>query len=204
MRMLAIAGLVLALGVATVGGAAADAQPQAQTPQAWPGCCGATPWPQGPGMMGGHGGMMGGHGSGMMGRGMGGGMMGPGSVRDHAAMMGGVPAPYAGRSNPLPRTSATVERGAEVYAANCASCHGPTGFGDGPAGLTLSPRPANLAWLSRMPMSNWDPFMFWTVSEGGSQFGSAMPSFKDSLSDQDRWAVIAYVQAHLPRVKARR
>jgi mono/diheme cytochrome c family protein len=119
-------------------------------------------------------------------------------ARNHAAMMGGVPAPYTTLSNPLPRTQATVERGGKVYAANCASCHGGTGLGDGPAGRGLTPPPYNLAWLSRMPMSNWDPFMYWTVAEGGAPAGSAMPAFKDSLSKEDTWAVIAYIQAHLP------
>jgi mono/diheme cytochrome c family protein len=141
-------------------------------------------------MGGGHGGMMGGRG----------GMMGGSMARNHAAMMGGLPAAYASLRNPLPMNAGTVERGAEVYKANCASCHGPTGYGDGPAASSLNPRPANLAWLSRMPMSRWDPFMFWTVSEGGAPFGTAMPSFKDSLSDADRWAVIGYIQAHLPQL----
>jgi mono/diheme cytochrome c family protein len=140
----------------------------------------------------------------MMGGGMmGGGMMGGSTARNHAAMAGGVPADYANAHNPLPRTSATVTRGGEVYAANCASCHGPTGYGDGPAASGLNPRPANLAWLSRMPMSRWDPFMYWTVSEGGAPFGTAMPSFKTSLSEADRWAAIAYIQASLPPIKTR-
>lgn len=172
---------------------AAVPQPQGPAQNPWGQCCGMGPWPQGPGMMGPHGGgMMGPHGGGMMGPGN------AGSVRNHAAMMGGVPAPYAGLSNPLPRTRATVERGAKVYAETCASCHGETGLGDGPAGRALSPPPANLAWLSRMPMSRWDPFMYWTVAEGGAPFGTAMPSFKASLSKEDTWAVIAYIQARLP------
>jgi mono/diheme cytochrome c family protein len=143
--------------------------------------------------------MMGGDGSGMMG----GGMMGGSAARNHAAMMGGVPAPYSDLANPLPQTAATVERGAKVYAENCASCHGPAGYGDGPAASKLNPRPANLAWLSRMPMSRWDSFMFWTVSEGGAPVGSAMPGFKNSLSEADRWAVIGYIQARLPPAQAR-
>jgi mono/diheme cytochrome c family protein len=153
-------------------------------------------------MGGGYGGMMGGYG-GMMGGGRGG-MMGGSAARNHAAMMGGVPAPYANLRNPLPVTAATVDRGAKVYADNCASCHGASGYGDGPAASNLNPRPANLAWLSRMPMSRWDSFMFWTVSEGGAPVGSAMPSFKDSLSEADRWAVIGYIQAHLPPPTAAR
>jgi mono/diheme cytochrome c family protein len=133
-----------------------------------------------------------------------GGMMGGSTGRHQVAMMGGVPAPYTNVSNPLPRTSATIDHGAAVYSANCVSCHGATGLGDGAAASTLNPRPANLAWLSRMPMSRWDPFMYWTIAEGGAQFGTAMPAFKDGLSRADVWAVIAYVQAHLPQVKANR
>ncbi|MFC3070443.1 c-type cytochrome [Phenylobacterium soli] len=139
----------------------------------------------GPGMMGGYG--------------TGSGMMGGSMARNRAAMMGGVPAPYANLRNPLPQTAETVQHGGSVYAANCASCHGVTGYGDGPAASSLNPRPANLAWLSRMPMSRWDPFMYWTVAEGGAPFGSAMPSFKQALSKDDIWSVIAYVQARLPQ-----
>jgi mono/diheme cytochrome c family protein len=144
-------------------------------------------------MMGG--GMMGGGSGGMMGGGRG--MMGGSTARNHAAMMGGLPAAYSNLQNPLPQTAATIEHGAKIYAANCASCHGANGYGDGPAASGLNPRPADLAWLARMPMSRWDAFMFWTVSEGGAPFGTAMPSFK-SLPEADRWAVIAYIQAHLP------
>ncbi len=41
--------------------------------------------------------------------------------------------------------------------------------------------------------------MYWTIAEGGRQFDSDMPAFKDRLSKQDIWAVIAYVRAGLPR-----
>jgi mono/diheme cytochrome c family protein len=152
-------------------------------------------------MMGPNGrGMMGPNGQGMMGP-NGRGMMGAGNssmARNRTAMMGGVPASYAGLSNPLPKTKATIDRGEKVFAASCASCHGVTGQGDGPAGRALTPPPANLAWLSRMPISRWDPFMYWTVSEGGTPLGTAMPSFKAILSKDDAWAVIAYIQARLP------
>jgi mono/diheme cytochrome c family protein len=143
-------------------------------------------------------------GHGMMGGGMMGGAPGSGSMpRMHFAMMSGVPAPYNSMSNPLPRTRETVERGATIYEKNCASCHGTTGLGDGPVGRSLSPPPANLAFLSQMPMVQWDPFMYWTVSEGGAQCGSAMPAFKKALSKDEIWAVIAYIQARLPQTTAK-
>ncbi len=121
-----------------------------------------------------------------MGRGMWGSM-----PRHHTAMMSGIPAPYNALGNPLPRTRATVERGEVVYDNNCASCHGANGAGDGEAGKGLNPPPGNLVWLSQMPMVQWDPFMYWTIAEGGAQFGTAMPAFKDTLSKDDIWAVTA-------------
>ncbi len=167
------------LGIAIAGGLSALAQQlQTQPRGPWGGCCGVGRWPMGPGMMGG------GYGS---------------MPRHHYAMMSGVPAAYRSLSNPLARTRATVEHGAQVYQQNCASCHGPTGAGDGEAGRNLSPPPGNLAWLSQMPMVQWDPFMYWTVAEGGGQFGTAMPAFKDTVSKEDIWAVIAYIQARLPQ-----
>jgi mono/diheme cytochrome c family protein len=186
MRQITVLGTLLA-AITIIGGAAAVAQQQsAHGP--WSGCCGVSPWPMGPGMMG----------RGMMGGGS------PGSMpRMHFAMMSGVPAPYNSMSNPLPRTHETVERGATVYDNNCASCHGTTGLGDGPVGRTISPPPANLAFLSQMPMVQWDPFMYWTIAEGGAQFGSAMPAFKDALSKDEIWAVIAYIQARLPQTAAK-
>ena len=45
-----------------------------------------------------------------------------------------------------------------------------------------------------MPSNRAGPYMYWTIAEGGKQFGSAMPSFKKALSPQDMWSVIAYVR----------
>jgi hypothetical protein len=50
-----------------------------------------------------------------------------------------------------------------------------------------------------MPMVQWDSIMYWTVAEGGAQFGTAMPAFKDTLSKDDTWAVIALPGYPLPR-----
>ena len=195
--MLKIALRAAAVLAVLIGGMTACVTAQQSTPVPWNQCCGTSSWPMGAGMMG----------RGMMGQGMmGQGMMGSGYgslPRQHFAMMSGIPAPYNSLSSPLPRTRDTVQRGGAVYEQNCASCHGPTGAGDGPVGRTLSPPPANLALLSQMPMVQWDSFMYWTVADGGAQFGSAMPAFKDALSKDDIWAVIAYIQARLPRQAAK-
>ncbi|HWF75601.1 MAG TPA: c-type cytochrome [Caulobacteraceae bacterium] len=126
-------------------------------------------------------------------------MMGGDWVRHRYTMMSGVPAPYDTYRNPLPKDQAVIRHGAAVYAANCATCHGDRGHGDGPAAANLNPRPADLAWISAMPMGRWDPFMYWTIAEGGARLDTAMPSFKTSLSKNDIWSVIAYVQSELPQ-----
>jgi len=50
-----------------------------------------------------------------------------------------------GADAPLLAPDADAARGQDLYAANCATCHGPRGAGDGPAAPALLPRPANLA-----------------------------------------------------------
>ena len=165
-----LASLLIVGGVAT---AQMMGSPQAQSGSRWHGMM--NPWHMGRGWRG----------------------QGP-MPRHHIARMWGIPAPYTSMTNPLPRTQATLEKGAAVYAANCAACHGEEGRGDGEAGRDLSPPPGNLAWLSSMPMAQWDAFIYWTIAEGGAQFGTAMPAYKDSLSSDEIWAVTAYIQAHLP------
>lgn len=131
---------------------------------------------------------------------MGHGMMGPGRgmmgsmVRHHQAMMNGIPEPYRSMRDPLPATAATLDRGAQVYAQNCASCHGASGYGDGPAGQQLVPPPANLAWLGHSRMAGSDQYIYWSVAEGGQPLGTAMPAFKGTLPEKDIWAVVSYVR----------
>jgi mono/diheme cytochrome c family protein len=38
-----------------------------------------------------------------------------------------------------------------------------------------------------------DAYYFWAVSDGGAQMGSAMPAFKEILSEQERWQILLYL-----------
>jgi mono/diheme cytochrome c family protein len=53
-------------------------------------------------------------------------------ARHHAA----IPDEYAGLTNPILADEASIERGANIYTAQCASCHGDGGMGDGPAAVS--------------------------------------------------------------------
>lgn len=68
-----------------------------------------------------------------------GGMMGQSMARHRMTMMGGIPTAYRDLRNPLPATPEGLAQGERLYSANCATCHGPSGAGDGPAGAGLAP-----------------------------------------------------------------
>ena len=46
---------------------------------------------------------------------------------------------------------APANPGKDLYDQNCASCHGETGAGDGPAGASLNPKPRNY----KAPAADW-------------------------------------------------
>ena len=107
----------------------------------------------------------------------------------------GVPAEYRGKTNPNTElTVPIVIRGADIYTARCASCHGPMGFGNGVAAGRLRTQPADLAWSLSNPKVR-DDYLYWTISEGGAQFGSAMPAYKNDLRADQIWELITYMHA---------
>ena len=63
----------------------------------------------------------------------------------------------------------------------------------------MVPAPADLEWLRNTPKARADPYMYWTISEGGREFESEMPAFKGKLSKNEIWSVISYIRAGLPR-----
>lgn len=120
-------------------------------------------------------------------------------ARKQYVIMQGLPRPYAGARDPTPDTDAKLRRGRFLFDAHCTACHGWTGQGTGPEAFAMVPAPADLEWLARTPKNRAQPYMYWTISEGGRQFESDMPVFKDKLAKKDIWALIAYVRAGLPR-----
>jgi high-affinity iron transporter len=90
----------------------------------------------------------------------------------------------------LPTKPLSLAQGARLYAANCASCHGVRGLGDGPAGLKLTPHPPAIgtpAILGAVAPA----MVFRKISVGVT--GTAMPAFAPALSDEQRWNIVAYL-----------
>ncbi|MCB1862424.1 MAG: cytochrome c [Gammaproteobacteria bacterium] len=109
-------------------------------------------------------------------------------------MLGNIPSQYADLKNPLPASTENISAGKMLYQTQCSVCHGASGVGDGPAGKQLAPRPANLAVSRSLPVAT-DAFFFWTLSEGGKPFDTAMPAFEARLSDKEIWQITRYINA---------
>jgi mono/diheme cytochrome c family protein len=105
-----------------------------------------------------------------------------------------VPADYASQTNPFEGNADAATQGKEIYATNCATCHGDNADGTGAAGAALDPKPANL----QMTVKETNPtYQHWVVSEGGQTAGlsSSMVAYKGILSDEDIWKVVSYLNS---------
>ncbi len=97
----------------------------------------------------------------------------------------------------IPANAPSISRGREIYQAACASCHGTAGRGDGPAGRSLDPRPADLADAAGLRGSS--PLDFYRRVTIGVA-GTAMAPYEHVLPPEDRWAVALYASVlRLPR-----
>ena len=87
----------------------------------------------------------------------------------------------------------SVANGKVLYEeSGCAACHGALGYGDGPVGQELNPKPADLTAPHANAHTAGD--LFWWLSYGVKQ-SSAMPGFSESLSEEERWDLINYLRA---------
>ncbi|UCP08023.1 FTR1 family protein [Pseudomonas sp. MM213] len=81
-------------------------------------------------------------------------------------------------------------RGASMYTQHCSVCHGDAGAGDGPAGVGLTPPPANLRDAARL-----DRLSLYAIYNtlGMGVEGTDMPAFADQLDDRQRWDLATYI-----------
>lgn len=81
-------------------------------------------------------------------------------------------------------------RGAPLYAQHCSVCHGDAGAGDGPAGVGLTPPPANLRDTTRL--DHLSLYAIYSTLGLGVE-GTDMPAFADQLDDRQRWDLATYI-----------
>ena len=104
-----------------------------------------------------------------------------------------IPVQYLGpkyEANKFELTNKNYERGRDIYAERCLTCHGCAGKGDGPYAMLNNARPANLRDEKYKNLPSH--FAFWRISDGVA--GTAMPEWKQSMSEDERWLVILFIQ----------
>lgn len=91
----------------------------------------------------------------------------------------------------VPRAAPDPARGRELYATQCASCHGSDGRGDGPAAAALDPAPTDFRDAARATQRSLFG-LYNTITLGVD--GTGMSGFAH-LPDDDRWSLAWYVGA---------
>ena len=91
-------------------------------------------------------------------------------------------------TNPVRSSAAVVEQGRTLFETYCAVCHGPNGRSGGPVGKYFQKVPD----LSAPEIQDYpDGLLYSVIREGGFN----MPSYAESLSAQERWAVVHFVRS---------
>ncbi len=97
--------------------------------------------------------------------------------------------PYDPQQVSVPERLPVAALGAEVYAQNCAPCHGISGDGDGPAGAGAAMEPT----IFSDPDSAWErsPAEQFFVTKFG-RIENLMPPWRNSLVDEQIWQAVYY------------
>jgi mono/diheme cytochrome c family protein len=92
-----------------------------------------------------------------------------------------------------------ISNGKELYDANCKSCHGDNGLGDGPAGMMLNPKPRNFKLIDGWTNGRTIDALYKTLQEGILSRGMAAYEY---LSPSDRFDILHYLRtfAEYPEV----
>jgi mono/diheme cytochrome c family protein len=91
-----------------------------------------------------------------------------------------------------PSTPEAVAKGKELYAANCALCHGATGLGDGEGGASLDPPPRNLTATDEYKYGHLELALFRTGTYGVE--GTGMAPWDGIIAPEDQWAIGHYIR----------
>jgi len=113
-----------------------------------------------------------------------------------------IPFAYEKLTNPYRNPDGTVdpaviEEGRVLFQINCRPCHGTPADGQGPMAYGFRLKPANFRSEDTIA-TVIEAYAFWRIKEGGiglpvegSPWDSAMPAWKDELTDDQIWKIIA-------------
>ncbi|MCM3881751.1 MAG: c-type cytochrome [Vicinamibacterales bacterium] len=98
----------------------------------------------------------------------------------------------AGQQNAVPSTPKSIADGGSAYNRSCASCHGKSGTGDGPASKQLNPKPSNLV-DAEWTHGTSDSEIFAVIRSGVPK--TAMKGFASKMTERETWDIINYLRS---------
>lgn len=104
----------------------------------------------------------------------------------------------------IAQSAGDAAKGKEKYDSFCATCHGPTGMGDGVAAAALDPKPRDLsdaAYVSGLT----NDYLKKVISGGGASVGKSnlMPPWEGILNSNEIQDVIAYIRKDICKCEAK-
>ena len=93
------------------------------------------------------------------------------------------------KKNPVPANDSMLAAAKSTYTDKCKSCHGEKGDGKGSDADMYSPSPSDFTDADMMTDMT-DGEIFWKISEGRRP----MPSFKNRLTEEQRWQLVNYLR----------
>ena len=98
------------------------------------------------------------------------------------------PESEAKRKNPIHSSNVSINKGKNLFAVNCASCHGVKADGTGIVGKNFKIKPTNLIEMSN---KHKDGDFFWKIKTGKGN----MPSFKNTFAKNEIWDLVNFIQS---------
>ena len=97
-----------------------------------------------------------------------------------------------------PSRAADSAKGKQVYDTYCATCHGPTGLGDGIAAAALDPKPRDLSSAAILETYT-DEYLVNVITNGGAAVGKSpmMTAWSGIISPEDINNVVAHIRQNL-------
>jgi mono/diheme cytochrome c family protein len=112
------------------------------------------------------------------------------------------PPPVGGKQTAVPtvdlralaKDAGLAAKGKTLFMTNCATCHGPEGYGNGDRAASLNPKPRNYH-TEKFKFGDDIADIFGTLTKGSP--GTSMPSFA-LLPQEDLMAMAHYVRTQIP------